>query len=216
MSDPQQPAESAPVPPAPTPPLTAEPRYPAAPPPGYPSAAPSFPHPAASPAAPASTTAAPAAPAAPGATANPYAAAPSAAPDGTPYPPAYPTAVTPGGPGYPQFPVGAPPRTPADRGSSLGRVAFIVAVVVFALDLLLILGRPFLYMGDRGYSLIGFVEGASSVVGFLGYAVALVLGIVAARRPGSRLFAGIAIGISGAGLLGIVTVWLASMFYRFV
>ncbi|UPL10280.1 hypothetical protein [Microbacterium sufflavum] len=213
MSDPQQPAESAPVPPAPTPPLTAEPRYPAAPPPGYPSSAPSFPHPAASPAAPASTTAAPAAP---GATANPYATAPSAAPDGTPYPPAYPTAVTPGGPGYPQFPVGTPPRTAADRGSSLGRVAFIVAVVVFALDLLLILGRPFLYMGDRGYSLIGFVEGASSVVGFLGYAVALVLGIVAARRPGSRLFAGIAIGISGAGLLGIVTVWLASMFYRFV
>lgn len=213
MSDPQQPAESAPVPPPPAPPLTAEPRYPAAPPPGYPSSAPSFPRPAASPAAPASTTAAPDAT---GPTAHPYATAPSAAPDGTPYPPAYPTAVAPGGPGYPQFPVGAPPRTAADRGSSLGRVAFIVAVVVFALDLLLILGRPFLYMGDRGYSLIGFVEGASSVVGFLGYAVALVLGIVAARRPGSRLFAGIAIGISGAGLLGIVTVWLASMFYRFV
>lgn len=201
MSDPQQPAEPAPVPPpapsaAPVPPLAAEPRYPAAPAPGTPV-------PAAHPSPPPAS-----------ATPNPYPTAPSAAPTGSPYPPAYPTAAAPGHPAYPQFPSATPTRT--DRGSSLGRVAFIVAAVVFVLDLLLILGRPFLYMGDRGYSLIGFVEGAASVVGFLGYAVALVLGIVAARRPGTRLYAGIAIGISAVGLLSIVTVWLASMFYRFL
>lgn len=192
MSDPQQPAvpprEGA-IPPAaaPTPPpLSAEPQYPGG---GH-----VFPggHPAPSAAPQAFPTATP----------QP---APTAAPGQAAFGPG------PASGGFP--PAGAPaPRTP---GSGLGRAAFIVAAVTLAIDLVLILVRPFVYMSDRTYSLIGAIELASGILTFLGYAAALVLGLIAARRPGPRLLAGIAIGVSGAGLLMLAVSGLSTNFYRF-
>ena len=197
MSDPQQPAHpsrdgagdpaAAPTPP----PLPAEPQYPSAqaPAPGAPYApTPGGGHvfPTAAPQA--FPTAAP----------QPYPTAPGSAPGSAP-------GVPPSGP-----PV---PRTPGD---SLGRAAFIVALVTLAIDVFLILARPFVYMSDRTYSMIGLIEGASGVLTFIGYGAALVLGLIAARRPGSRLLAGIAVGVSGAGLLTVVLSWLSSNFYGFL
>ncbi|CAD5142043.1 conserved membrane protein of unknown function [Microbacterium sp. Nx66] len=198
MSDPQQPAHpsrdgagdpaAVPTPP----PLPAEPQYPGAqaPAPG-----------------------APYAPTPGGGHVFPTAAAPQAFPTATPQP--YPTA--PGSaPGSAQGvpPYGPPvPRTPGD---SLGRAAFIVALVTLAIDVFLILARPFVYMSDRTYSMIGLIEGGSGILTFIGYGAALVLGLIAARRPGPRLLAGIAIGVSGAGLLTVVLSWLSSNFYGFL
>lgn len=192
MSDPQQPgppSRDGAVDPAaaPTPPsLPAEPQYPGAQPP------------------------------APGA---PYAPAPggghvfpTAAPQAFPAaaPQSYPAA-----PGSAGFPPSAAP-SPRAAGDGLGRAAFIVALVTLAIDVFLILARPFVYMSDRTYSMIGLIEGGSGILTFLGYGAALVLGLIAARRPGSRLLAGIAVGISGAGLLTIVLSWLSSNFYGFL
>lgn len=199
MSDPQQPAPpsadgmgepiAAPTPP----PLPAEPQYPGAqaPAPGAPyTPAPGGGH--------VFPTAAPQA--FPAATSHPSSTAPGFAPGSGP---------TGGVPPY---------GTPAPRaaGDGLGRAAFIVALVTLAIDVFLILARPFVYMSDRTYSMIGLIEGGSGVLTFLGYGAALVLGLIAARRPGSRLLAGIAVGISGAGLLTIVLSWLSSNFYGFL
>ncbi|AVL98431.1 MULTISPECIES: hypothetical protein [Microbacterium] len=196
MSDPQQPGQPSrdgAVDPAatPTPPsLPAEPQYPGAQAP------------------------APGAPYAPGLggghvfpTATPQ-ASPTAIPQPSPTAPGF----VPGSAGIP--PYGAP--APSTSGNGLGRAAFIVALVTLAIDVFLILARPFVYMSDRTYSLIGLIEGASGILTFLGYGAALVLGLIAARRPGPRLLAGIAIGISGAGLLTIVLSWLSSTFYGFL
>ncbi|WP_149083806.1 MULTISPECIES: hypothetical protein [Microbacterium] len=194
MSDPQQPGppsrDDAGGPAGPTPPpLPAEPQYPGAqgPAPGAPyTPAPGGGH--------VFPTAAPQ-------------AFPTAAPQ--PFPAASGPAPAAGAPPY-----GAP--TPRSPGSTVGRAAFIVAAVTLAIDLLLILARPFVYMSDRTYSMIGLIEGASGVLTFLGYAAALVLGLIAARRPGPRLLAGIAIGVSGAGLLMLALSWLSSNFYGFL
>ncbi|WP_312674723.1 hypothetical protein [Microbacterium sp.] len=192
MSDPQQPghpSRDGAVDPAaaPTPPsLPAEPQYPGAQAP------------------------------APGA---PYAPAPGGGhvfPTATPQ--AFPTAAPqsyPAAPGSAGFPPSAAPG-PRAAGDGLGRAALIVALATLAIDVFLILARPFVYMSDRTYSIIGLIEGASGILTFLGYGAALVLGLIAARRPGSRLLAGIAIGISGAGLLTIVLSWLSSSFYGFL
>lgn len=138
-------------------------------------------------------------------------------------PQSFPPATAQPYPSAPGFAPGAaaslpPSGVPAPRaaGDGLGRAAFIVALVTLAIDVFLILARPFVYMSDRTYSLIGLIEGASSVLTFLGYGAALVLGLIAARRPGPRLLAGIAIGISGAGLLTVVLSWLSSNFYGFL
>ncbi|MFJ6549720.1 hypothetical protein [Microbacterium sp. NPDC091676] len=149
----------------------------------------------------------------------PYAPAPGGGhvfPTATPQ--AFPTAAPqsyPAAPGSAGFPPSAAPG-PRAAGDGLGRAALIVALATLAIDVFLILARPFVYMSDRTYSIIGLIEGASGILTFLGYGAALVLGLIAARRPGPRLLAGIAIGISGAGLLTIVLSWLSSSFYGFL
>ncbi|MEZ7756794.1 hypothetical protein O5Y58_14860 [Microbacterium paraoxydans] len=195
MSDPQQPGhpsrDGAGDPATPPPPsLPAEPQYPGAqaPAPG-----------------------APYAPAPGGGHVFPT-APPQALPTASPQP-------SPTAPGFVPGSAGIPPYgTPAPRasGDGLGRAAFTVALVTLVIDLFLILARPFVYMSDRTYSMIGLIEGASGILTFLGYGAALVLGLIAARRPGPRLLAGIAVGISGAGLLTMVLSWLSSNFYGFL
>lgn len=189
MSEPQQP----PVPP------TAQP-YPAAPP------APPAPH----------LPAAPQYPSAPPQQAQQYPAAPQ------PYP-APQTAQQPyGQPPYGQQPYGQQthghqPRAASGSGNPLARTAFIIALVVAAVGALQILLQPFVF-ASFDYSAGGFgaYNLVFAVIVFLGSAAALVLGLIAVRRSGGQALAGIAIGVGGVQLLGIVLGWISSVFYNFL
>ncbi|MDF2561085.1 MAG: hypothetical protein K0R99_2531 [Microbacterium sp.] len=155
--------------------------------------------------------------------------APPATPAASTYPTAYPTAA----PAYPTaapaaqaYPAGAPgrpaswpaaPRVPsASAGNGLGRTAFVIAVVTLAVNLLSSIVRLLIYTSDFGYGSAYAIDDAIGVISFFTYVVALVLGIIAARRPGPRLLAGIAIGIAGAGALGMIFSWVGIAFLRFV
>lgn len=118
---------------------------------------------------------------------------------------------------YPAQQPSVTPRSPAPgSGNSLARTAFIVALVVAAIGALQILTQPFVLSSfgyDAGsYGAFSLVFG---VIIFLGNAAALVLGLIAARRPGGHILAGIAIGVGGVQLLGIVLGWISSLFYNF-
>lgn len=187
MSEPSQPS----VPPAGH--LPATPQYPAAGP--YPVAGQ---YPAAPP-----YSAAAGQPAAP-----PHATTPTT---GRPAAPAY--SPTPGYGAPPHAFVPQPAGTPA--GSALGRIAFAIAVVMLALGLVASIARPFLYITGAGMEFTLVVDNVFGVISFFVYAVALALAVTAARRPGSRLLAGIAIGIAGAGMIGLAASWVSMLFYRF-
>lgn len=187
MSEPQQP----PVPPSAQP----NPAFPPAPPapqlpaaPQYPAGAPQYP------------AAAPQYPAAP-------------------YPPApqqqYQTATQ---QPYGQQAAYGQQRPSAPRsGNGLARTAFIVALVVAAIGALQVLLQPFViasFSYDAGnYGVFSFLFG---VIIFLGSAAALVLGLIAVRRPGGQVLSGIAIGVGGVQLIGIVLGWISSLFYNFL
>lgn len=183
--------------------------------------------------APPSDPADPAAPAAPAAPAYPTAyptatthpagtpAHPTGYPHGAAYPPGagYPTAA----PAYPAGAPGQPASWPiasgaptAPTGSMLGRTAFVIAVVMLAVNLISSIVRLFIYTSDFGYGAAYAIDDAIGVISFFAYAVTLVLGIIAARRPGARLLTGIAIGIAGAGALGMIFSWVGIAFLRFV
>lgn len=118
---------------------------------------------------------------------------------------------------------GASPAPARAAGSSntLARVAFIIALAVAAIGALQVLIQPFLLSsigyysgyGDGGYGIFTLLFG---VVTFLASAAALVLGLIAVRRPGGQVFAGVAIGVGGVQLLGIVLGWISSLFYAFL
>ncbi|MGG1909413.1 hypothetical protein AB1285_20605, partial [Microbacterium sp. NRRL B-14842] len=88
--------------------------------------------------------------------------------------------------------------------------------MTLAIDVFLILARPFVYMSDRTYSMIGLIEGGSASSPSSATGRRSCSASIAARRPGPRLLAGIAIGVSGAGLLTVVLSWLSSNFYGFL
>jgi len=118
---------------------------------------------------------------------------------------------------------GASPAPARAAGSSntLARVAFIIALAVAAIGALQVLIQPFLLSsigyysgyGDGGYGIFTLLFG---VVTFLASAAALVLGLIAVRRPGGQVFAGVAIGVGGVQLLGIILGWISSLFYAFL
>lgn len=200
MSEPQQPPAH----------LPADPQYPGTH---------TFPTHASS--APPSTPAAPAAPAAP--------THPTAAPA---HPTAYPTAAAaypagasgqPAAAAYPAGASGQPASWPAaaaapaaPAGSALGRTAFVIAVITLAVNLISSIARLLIYTSNFGYGSAYAIDEAIGVISFFAYLVALVLGIIAARRPGPRLLAGVAIGIAGAGALGMIFSWVGIAFLRFV
>lgn len=98
--------------------------------------------------------------------------------------------------------------------NGLGRVAFIVAVITLAVTLLMTLAMPFVYRAvDFAPAAFGLFNGAIGLVGLVGSVAALVLGLMAIRRPGSHLLAGIAIGIAGSSILGTIVGWISSTFY---
>ncbi|MFK3677639.1 hypothetical protein ACI2IP_07905 [Microbacterium sp. NPDC090218] len=182
MSEPQQP----PVPPSghelPAAHLPAAPQYPASPQnfaaPQYPAAPPH--------------TAAPQHPAAPQA----HPAAPQAYPTASPAPQAY-------APASPGFPGQVAPLAPARDSNPLGRTAFVIALATFAINLFGSLVRPFVYSGAGGFEFMLAFDNGIGILSFFVYVAALVLGLIAARRPGSKLLAGIAIGIAGTGAIGL-------------
>lgn len=118
--------------------------------------------------------------------------------------------------GYPgqQPSYGPPPRTTA--GSSLGRVALIVALVSVALGLLQSLAFPFLVRTlDYSYA-IGAVASVWNGLVLVVAVVALILGIMAVRRPGQQVLAGVAIGIAATEIIGILVSYISNAFYAFV
>ncbi|KJL22206.1 hypothetical protein RN51_02086 [Microbacterium oxydans] len=153
-------------------------------------------------------------------------------PSGPPAPhlpaaPQYPAAPHPGGqtaaapgpttPAYvaPTYPAPPYPPHPVDTGNPLGRVAFLIAVIAFAVNLVVSLTAPFAYFAADGYGWYSVISGLVAAVSLVGYVLAFILGLVAVRRPAPHLLAGIAIGIAGVGAIGMVTTWASSLFYRF-
>jgi hypothetical protein len=163
---------------------------------------------------------------------------PSAQPNPTPPPappaphlpaaPQYPAAPQPQAPQYaaPQPPYGQQPNTPQPYGqqarpasgpqNSLARTAFIIALVVAAVGALQILMQPFVFSSfSYDASSYGVFSFLFAVIIFLGSAAALVLGLIALRRPGGHALAGIAIGVGGIQLIGVMLGWMSSLFYNF-
>lgn len=98
--------------------------------------------------------------------------------------------------------------------STLGRTAFIVAVVMAAIGLLLVLANPFFLPSMRdGYALYQVIALGRSVLGLVLGALALILGIIAARRRAQPVLAGIAIGVGAVEVLGVLSSFLVTLVY---
>lgn len=204
MSEPQQPPlpPSAQQPPAspPAPPavhLPAVPQYPAAP--QY-LAAPQYPP---APQRNSATSQAPA-PAAPQPPAGPS-AYPTPAPGAHPYAPA--GVLLPGQPA---------PQAPTRTGNPLGVAAFVIAAATLAVNLLSSVARPFVYGGDGGFNFMLAVDNGIGILSFFTYVVAMVLALIAVRRSASRLLTGIAIGVAGTGIIGLVFTALTIGLYQYL
>ncbi|CAH0185762.1 hypothetical protein SRABI76_01646 [Microbacterium oxydans] len=152
--------------------------------------------------------------------------APPAPPSASPLPaaPQYPTApqypAAPQNPATAQYPPAAQhpgaTRAAPRQGNVLGRVAFIVALVTLAIGMLFSLARPLIYsVAQYTASAIGGLEALVGVVPLIGAVVALVLGLVALRRPAPHLLAGIAIGIAGSHILSAMAGWAGALLSRF-
>ncbi len=139
----------------------------------------------------------------PAPTQSPYAQ--PATSQGYPAPAGYPQAAGPQ-PGY-----GA---APASGPGSLGRTAFIIALVTAALGLLFVILSPIIIAGMRGqYGLYEVISLVRSVLGLALGVTALILGVIAARRGSQPVLAGIAIGVGGVEALGVVFSLLSNLMY---
>ena len=114
----------------------------------------------------------------------------------------------------PPYPAAPGPRPGA--GNGLGRIAFIVAVITLAITLLMSLMLPFVYRAvDFGGGFLSLYNSAMGLVSLVGSVAALILGLMAIRRPGSPLLAGIAVGIAGSSILGTIISWMSTLFFGF-
>ena len=139
----------------------------------------------------------------PAPTQSPYAQ--PAASQGYPAPAGYPQAAGPQ-PGYGVAPASGP--------GSLGRTAFIIALVTAALGLLFVILSPIIIAGMRGqYGLYEVISLVRSVLGLALGVTALILGVIAARRGSQPVLAGIAIGVGGVEALGVVFSLLSNLLY---
>ncbi|WEK61184.1 MAG: hypothetical protein P0Y60_00040 [Candidatus Microbacterium colombiense] len=157
-----------------------------------------------------------------GASAAPPAA--TALPANPQYPASAQYPVSPQHPAIAPYPASTPPSAsspsspldlrPAPAGNALGRLALTIALLAVGMRLLTTLLYPLVYPGsDRMIAVFTF---GSTAIALAGYIAALALGVIAARRPGSRLWAGIAIGLSAAYLLSLAIEWASSALYRFL
>lgn len=105
------------------------------------------------------------------------------------------------------------PAAPRAIGS-LGRVAFILALIAFGISMLSVLAYPVLFrlVGYSASSLFAVSNGAIGFVGFAVAAAALITGLVAIRRDGPKVLAGIAIGIAAGQVAGAVLSWVTNLF----
>lgn len=119
----------------------------------------------------------------------------------------------PSGQQYPgqQYP-GAPAKTP---GSGLGRLAFILALASLAVGFVVALAFPVIVRTLQDTYAIGLVSAMGNGLVLVVAIVALILGLMAVRRPGSPILAGIAIGIAATQIAGIVISWVSNLFYAF-
>lgn len=169
--------------------------------------------------------AAPQYPAVPHPTAPPYSTAPQhpAPAAGAPAPPtAHPTAYPTPAPGSPASPPASPLfpghlayRPQAREGNPLGVTAFVIAVATLAVNLFGAVARPLVYSGDGGFEFMLALDNGIGILSFFTYVVALVLALVAVRRSSARLLAGIAIGVAGAGAIGLAFTGLTIALYQY-
>lgn len=117
-------------------------------------------------------------------------------------------------PAYGQQPYPQNAGASGGAGGGLARLAFILALVGFAISTLYSLIYPFIFLAQpmdyEGLGVLGFVV---NLLGFLAAAAALILGLISLRRTDSRLLAGIAIGVGGAQVIGVLVGWVSSLFY---
>jgi hypothetical protein len=83
-----------------------------------------------------------------------------------------------------------------------------------AIGLLWQLVTPFMY-ASVGFGVIDVLSNLVNLVVVAGAGVALVLGIVALRRPAPHLLAAIAIGVGGSTVIGTLVAWVSNVFYYF-
>lgn len=101
--------------------------------------------------------------------------------------------------------------------STLGRTAFIIAVITAGIGLLFTLANPFLIPTMTGsYAVYDLVSLARSILGGALGALALILGIIAARRRAQPVRAGIAIGVGAGEILGLLSWLFVSVMYTVI
>lgn len=115
--------------------------------------------------------------------------------------------------GAPQTYPGAAPSRPVSS-ANLGRTALIIALVGFGLGLLRSMMYPLMYP-LIGHGPIWFTTMIDFVLLLVAVA-ALVVGLIAVRRPGPKVLAGIAIGIAAAQIASIVISGISNTFYYFI
>ncbi|SEB41750.1 hypothetical protein [Microbacterium hydrocarbonoxydans] len=107
---------------------------------------------------------------------------------------------------------GAPAKAP---GNGLGRVALILSLASLAIGFLVALAFPVIIRTLQDTYAIGLVSAVGNGLVLVVAIVALILGLMAVRRPGSPILAGIAIGIAATQIAGIVISWVSNLFYAF-
>ncbi|MBO9625727.1 MAG: hypothetical protein J7484_05055 [Microbacterium sp.] len=138
--------------------------------------------------------------------------------------PQYPAAPAYGAPQYPAAPAyGAPaaqygaaganvPYGPTASGDTLGRTAFLIAIIAVGIGFLWSLATPFVIRSGN-YDVVESVSNVSSILLVLAGAAALVTAIIALRRPAPHLMAAIAVGLAGSTLAGRLVSWLVGLVY---
>jgi len=124
----------------------------------------------------------------------------------------------PSSPQYPspsQYPSSSPypDASPAAPATNPGRLAFILAVVSLGLGLVTTVSYPLIFRWSYDPVVIGAFGTVGNGLVFLVALAGLLLGIVAAKKPGSKILPGIAIGITAAQLAGILISWVSNLFY---
>jgi len=109
-------------------------------------------------------------------------------------------------------PYGAP-----STSGGLGRTAFILGLATIAAGLVgLIVSRLVLAALDYStYSILGVVTVITGMLVFALSAATLITGLIAIRRPGPKLLAGIAVGIGATEVAGSVITFIANLLYSF-
>ncbi|WP_091227779.1 hypothetical protein [Microbacterium sp. 3J1] len=89
-------------------------------------------------------------------------------------------------------------------------------LVALAISLVVTLAFPFIIRSLYETVAIGAVGAVGNGLVLVVAVVALILGLLAVRRPGQQILAGIAIGISASAIAGIVLSWLSNLAFALI